>query len=465
MHIISTVEDWSLVNDPAIRIFCIRPGDYRASGEIRLTTSGTELSPRVLRYYAPSGDKPTHPVRATSEERAIVQKLAFSAVQYWIVDRLSVLNNDANNALENRTLKISDNASHIVVQDSLVEGGRVGVWINDSNDNVLQRSVVRNTIHTPDDDNCINLEGRPYSTVRNNRIVSNEVYDCTDSLQLVTLEDSAGNLTFPGTRVANNDFYLTPAMYTDCQGHMDPDGACSIAEGRFDIKGGGTSSTEAGLVHITRNRIWGARRTDPVSSGGSSWGDGIDVCCGRDIHYLLIENNLVFDNDVGITVEGVGSSRITVRDNVLYNIHARSTGDGHGLTALSGTHHNEWYRNTVIDTVLWGQFDGAQDDVRCNIAVQVDWGRVSLSSTAGQNHYYGHTTVPTVNDNSSVAYASIDAAHAQDLCFERKRLTGPEQYCIPYALPTVLSPHWQACPVTTGAIASVGIDDQLIPSE
>ena len=40
------------VNDPAQRVFCVEPGDYRARGQLLLSASGTPESPRFLRFHA-----------------------------------------------------------------------------------------------------------------------------------------------------------------------------------------------------------------------------------------------------------------------------------------------------------------------------------------------------------------------------------------------------------------------------
>ncbi len=426
---IKTDADWASLADPRWRVFCVAPGDYRALGAIRINRHGSPGRPLVLRRDDDAGQDGQHPVRLGADQRAIVRKLVFADASHWVVDGLAILNDDVDRRLENRTLTLSPRAHHIVVQRSLVEGGRVAVWIDGAQHNTLQRSVVRRTISTDDDDNCINLEGRPNQQVHGNRIVANEVYDCTDSLQLVTLPDSAGNLTFPGTIVADNDFYLTPAMYTDCTGNPDPHGNCSTAEGRFDIKGGGSNDTPAGRVLIVGNRIWGARRTDPVSHHGSSWGGGIDVCCGRQIGHLVIEGNLVFDNDRGISVSGTGTHGIVVRHNVVAD--TRRTGDWAGYALLSATDSRgtQWVGNLIARAHLWGQFDGVGDTVRCNLVIDAADGRSDRSAKLVDN-----LQLPThgqQRSKSPTAESVVPVIPSPgSLCTTIKRLTGPERVCL-----------------------------------
>ena len=63
VRIIRDQADWSDINNPAIRVFCVEPGDYRGLGVIRIQSSGTAATPRVLRYYDASAETDdTHPV-------------------------------------------------------------------------------------------------------------------------------------------------------------------------------------------------------------------------------------------------------------------------------------------------------------------------------------------------------------------------------------------------------------------
>ena len=462
VRIIRQQADWADINDPAIRVFCVQPGDYRELGVIKIESSGTAAAPRVLRYYDASGETDdTHPVHMAANKRAVIQRIALTGASHWLVDRLAVLNDDTNPSLNNRTVAVQFGSSNNIMNGLLVEGGRTGVRLyQGSNYNVLQHSVVRNTIIAAGDSNCINLSHHyKNEQLLGNRIVSNEAYDCTDSLQLVIVLRNVGS-TFPGTVVANNDFYVTPARYSDCNGNLDPEGACACAEGRFDIKAGGTSAAPEGRVHVTRNRIWGSRRTDPGCGGGGSWGTGLETCCnhGNPIQYVLLENNIVMDVARGLGT--TGSDRATVRDNLLYHVY--SPYDEGGMALMITGDHTEVYRNTIIDSVRWAFFGGDDADVRCNVII--DGGKQFTKGTGvqgGHNAYYNSGPLPGTND---ISFSSASDAKHEDLCFTRRRITAPETECIPNGKVTSASPHFQYCDANLGSRRGIGLDDDPPPS-
>ncbi len=458
---ITTEADWADIDSSAYRVFCVHAGDYRSLGSIWLTASGTASQPRILRYFDPNAPQDqTHPVHQAETARALVQHLVLKYADHWVISGIAVSNNDPDMTLANYGVTVQHGAEHNVLHRLLVEGGRGGVIIrNQSHYNVLQQSVVRETIMTPADSNCINLHAGTPTQLRGNRIVSNESYNCTTSLQLVVVDASAGS-SFPGTIVANNDFYLTPERYSDCKGNLDPNGACACAEARFDIKAGGTSATLAGRVTVVRNRIWGARKTDSACGGGGSWGGGIGLCCGHNhpIKYVLLEDNIVFD-----VARGIGTSDgdlVSVRNNLLYDIY--SPFDGQGLGIMVHGDRVEVYGNTVVSAVRWGQFRRHIADVRCNTII--DGGSSFSDGTevvADFNAYYNAAQLAKPGSNDIVEGNATDARQ-QEKCFWRRLVTGPEQVCIPHAIATVDSPHRDHCDPNLGSRIGVGIDDEPI---
>ena len=447
--------DWSRINDRKYRVFCVSPGDYRSLGKIQLRSSGIEGAPRVIRYLSTTDNSPLpHAVKMSQSERAYIQGLHFSEASYWVIDRLSIVNNDPDETLVNRTVDLRNNSSHNLIQNSLIEGGRIGLRIYSSNFNTVLSNVVRETISTANDDNCINLEGKAHTEVRGNRIIGNEAYNCTDSLQLVTLADSHANLTFPGTVIDNNDFYLEPSVhYTNCKGRFDPLGNCSTAEGRFDIKGGGTANSVNQRVWVIRNRIWGARRTDPISHAGSSWGSGIAICCSPDIQYVVVENNIIFDNARGISVSSDNAETVVIRNNIVYGILEAVKNTGHALLGLSQT-GNTWSNNTIIHSSHWALLRGTAELVHCNIVVAPFGDKSKLSETSDAENYFYTAADPTAE--TSFGNAGNSSGN-RPFCFQRKLITGPENICIPEVLPTDSSPHWGKCGFDAGgSTASMG---------
>jgi hypothetical protein len=88
VRIIDDPGDWAAVNDPLLRVFCVRPGNYSSAGTIRLGVSGAPGRPRVLRYHDPATAQPPHPVRLGATRQAIVRALEIRGAQHWIVDGL-----------------------------------------------------------------------------------------------------------------------------------------------------------------------------------------------------------------------------------------------------------------------------------------------------------------------------------------------------------------------------------------
>lgn len=441
VRIISSTSELQSLNNSKARIFCLLPGDYRSAGIVKIQSSGSELMPRVLRLAEALPDKALNAVKLPMERQAILAGLKLSSARYWIIDGLAILNENTDPSLVNQTIQFINDSSNNLLSRSLVQGGRIAIRIHGSHRNTLLYNVVRRTVRSDGDSNCINIEGESGQTIFNNRILSNEVYDCTDSLQLVTLADSHGNLTFPGTLVVDNDFYLTPAMYTDCSGNVDPGGACSRAEGRFDIKGGGTGPGPHEQVVVTGNRIWGARQTDPVL-GSTSWGSGIDLCCGKDIAHVRIEGNIIFSSDRGISIGGTNTHNISIVGNTLFDIGSTNWNSGQAMLTLSDTRNTRWSKNVIVNSERWGLFFGSNHSVQCNVVVESPLSVFDETVSSSGNYLYG--TANSVNEND-VWLPAVAEARNEKKCFLRKRITGPEEYCIPNALTTARSPHATPC--------------------
>jgi hypothetical protein len=446
VRIIDSVADLADLNNPAYRVFCIANGDYRSAGLIHLTRSGSASAPRIIRPLDNWPGGIDNVVQLPSNRRVLLHRLELESASHWIIDGMAIVNQDRSSNLSNRTVQMLYDASDNILHRSLIEGGRIGFRMLRSHRNTLQHNVVRRTILVSNSDsNCINIEGDAGQNIRGNRVVSNEAYDCTDSLQLVALSHNNG-VRFPGTVIANNDFYLTSAVYTDCNGNRDPNGRCSAAEGRLDIKGGGTGSGNSDNVRVLRNRIWGARVTDPTL-GGSSWGSGISLCCGSDIAHVVIEDNSVFDSDRGISVSGGNTRSISVNNNRLIRIGSGRQNTGHAMLSLNGTSNTQWRHNIVYHAQTWGLFQGSGHVLRCNAILDAPGSIVNSGINVGSNYYYGDAYPPagyTASASDHLGRSVSQSGHAS-YCFNRKRLSGSEQVCLPYAAVGQGSPHRNAC--------------------
>jgi len=447
--ILSTPADWKAINDPEKSTFCVLPGDYRAAGLIRLTASGTRVQPRVIRYYNPSSEgAPTHPALQATSDRAIVHGFELRKANYWVLDHLSLLNPVPDLTLLNRTLNLR-NSSNNVFQDLLVEGGLEAVtYYFRSEWNVFQRNVVRDTLLAPHRDAaCMVIKPPPGGVIRGNRFVSNELYDCTDSLTFHIDETSVG-ASLPGTIVANNDMYLTPSMYSDCHGRLDPAGPCAGAEGRSDIKVGGLDATEEGRFYIVRNRYWGARKTDPLVGGGGSWGTGLDIGGGYGgAKHVVIEDNLIFDVARGVELEG--AEGVIFRHNLIHSVYPGFQGTGVAVVFGDSAKErgNTFSHNLVSGAVKPYTVRGADNTVTCNAFLGVQrqgYIRFTQNLKMERNAYWG---APPFPGQAGDLVGAADEARALEFCFDRRLLTGPERVCLSRGRMTQQSPLPEGCEI------------------
>jgi hypothetical protein len=176
-----------------------------------------------------------------------------------------------------------------------------------------------------------------YTTVLDTHFLNNEVYNCSDGLQLVSrrnpIEGVTGQDNYSGTIIDNNDFYLTNAYWSNCKGQQSNDGQCSFAENAIDIKAGAADSKKP--VVISNNRMWGWNKTDndcldnKRCSGLDSQGSAISI------HFygaknITINNNIIWQSNRGVSITNEASN-IILKHNILHNTFERALvlyGDG-----------------------------------------------------------------------------------------------------------------------------------------
>jgi hypothetical protein len=449
VRIIDSSDDWAAVNDPGARIFCVRPGNYTAIGKIRLTASGVSGHPRVIRYHDPTTSSPPHPVRLASAQRAVVHQLELRGTSNWLVHGLTVQGSSTHGVF---VVDSSDNVlDHLLVQDTSEGLFRVGGL---SHRNVIQNSVIRRTRIAADDDRGCLVFGNPGVGQRQegNRVVHNELYDCTDGIQLHLPSGATEGGYFPGLVIDNNDIYLSTARHTNCYGVLDPKGPCGCAENGIDVKIAGTGSAADQVVSITENRVWGWRETDHGAVG-----DGTGRCGGSGSHgdllgvhtlasYVALRGNRVFDGPRGLGI-GNGTHHVVVTDNVFHGLDEGWSEQGYAI-AVSGADH-EIRRNVFVQSNKWLAFTapsitGAR--VTCNEVLGSGHGvgQPGAGSVVDYNAYYG-TTQHTLSGPHDLVYPQVSHAPNAPLCFWRKRWTAPERVCLSYGTYTVPAAHAGVC--------------------
>lgn len=305
--VIASNDDWKRINDSQLDVFCVRPGDYSASGIIVIRQSGSAATPKWLLLNDP--DVPsdeTHPVKLAVGKRAVLKQIFMDGASHWMVDRITIDGSLGSNHIVN-------GATNVVWNRMLIEGvsNAAAVVLNLGIRNItIQNSVIRNMVPKPGVDlGCI-----VHERDTNTSILSNELYNCASSGIQLSGAGSSGSIA-----VENNDIYLTPQLYCNTQtGRLDPNGTAAANEDGYVLKGHSRDAT----VLIRNNRIWGLRHsssrcgtTSNVPASGVNLGSGNTV-----VRNVVVAEN-VFDDirDWGIYVSN-RAEEFMVSNNVMAGV-------------------------------------------------------------------------------------------------------------------------------------------------
>lgn len=456
----ATDPNWAKLNDSNYRVICLRPGDYTSKGTITLTASGAAGAERWLRYDAPN-DTGLHPARQQQADQAVIAQLQFNGAHYWIVDRITLRGSGLLIEFPNLS-----GSSHNILNRVLAEKSYTNpmiVFHGTNDNNTLQNSVVRFPQKTPGRDMvCIALA----ENVKGTRIVNNEIYDCASH----TIQIQPGD-SYDGTIIENNDLYVTPSMYTDGLGTYTTNGLYAASESPLSFKGGASSANPVRVIH---NRITGSRFTDlNVCCAGGEEGQAIQIGYDKSPNvfgYILIMNNIIWNDAHGIVFTWAGSHNISVIQNIFFDFnHARTAGSGAAVKSGVAGDTVELYLNTVINAPHFAKavYSGA-NDWRCNVFINAGTldGSLGTGQQFGSNSFYNTTPVTTGDPSKDNVYTSASDSMNLGLCFTRNPWTSPERICIPYAWSTTSSPHspskGRGCPSDVGSRLGIGIDDNLL---
>ena len=289
--------DWSAINW-SNRVICIQAGDHTGRGTLTISSSGTSGTRKVLRYTRSddNGDKPWkqgEPSGQAVNYQAKIKRIILDGADYWLLHRLTVDGQKTNAGIGIIELVDGSSSSNIIIDSVLVQNAYMHSvsFAGPYHDNLwIQNSVIRNCGVWDNDNSGVYVAGGPQVV----RVVNNEVYDCTKEMYV---SDHGA----PGIIVENNDFYITSALYTDCNGNYNGTGPCAAAEIPVNTKGGGTSTDPMVFTH---NRVWGARFSDTgICCAGGTQGMAISTATNPGYpapNYVLIQNNIIMDSQQGI---------------------------------------------------------------------------------------------------------------------------------------------------------------------
>jgi hypothetical protein len=436
-----------LNTDLSHSVFCLRKGTYPG---FNLTRSGSPAQPLTLRS-APN---------ASPEQVVVSGVIQFLGADFWTLAAFTV------DSPAERLVRFKDGADHNTLTNLTLQHGRTLVSFLGGDFNTLQHSILRDTRRVPFQDSTCLVH---YRNSRFNAILDNEFVNCAgDAIQ--TIETGHGLL------IEGNEFYLTPALHSDCQGNLDPTGVCICAENALDVKAAADLADPAGTLIFRHNLAYGFNgRIDP-SCGGSSSGQAPEPAIN--IHqnglpgsqpatFVLVENNLIFDSLVAVRYPKSSPQFITIRNNLFYGFS--EAGILLGATPL----RQEVYHNTFVAAapdvpwLAWPKDKTIElTDVRNNLIINSAPPSPENWSSAGSpfienNAYFYLNANPAQNERGAEVEYRYDARQFGDYCFTVHKHTAARVRCLANVLPLKASPVIDAGDRQLGNRSGLGIDDAI----
>jgi len=436
MFLITSDSDWSHINDPAIHYFYVQPGDYSNAGlqqddhAVVLTASGTASQMRYICLY---NGNDLHPGKLDTTELAKVGLILRNA-DYWVVDRMAFWNSP-----DGRIPVIFENASHNILNRYFIYNVAGGLaYIFSGSNNVIQNCrAERDDPFVNLDRAAIALDGEPGDSIVNTHIVNNEIYNFVDGFQAVKGNPN-GIYNYAGTVVDHNLFFIDSLIYTDCNGHPDPQGNCAYAENGIDLKSGSEDASNPFLV--TGNVLWGFRQADETDSDLDDVGSAI--VCHYNVNNTIISGNVIFNSTRGMTVEGAVNGAAMRNSefirNILYGIRNISI-------KIYDTHHFYFEHNLNKETGLdfppgyysnWLTFiDSDSIFVRYNLSVNThdnNGVRVDNSTVYPYANGYYNSLSGDIQNHTDTLYSTDPTATYDDFVTVFHRFTNhPDTLIIP----------------------------------
>ncbi len=374
---IRTTADWQHVNDSDKTVICVAPAPtytVEQVGVIQLTASGTTGRPRWLRWS--DADETVHPARVPDAQTAAVSQ--FDVVgNNWIIDRIVV--RDA--IYEPRVIGNRNVLQRMVFERPRAWPGRpsgIMLEFTRGTDSAVVDSVFRRPLRVPGlDSYAVYIHEAERVTVR-----GNELIDLVDGI-------SNGPTAGGGNRFVENEFYQTPAAYTDCSGHFTTSGTCSCSEGMAMAAKGPADKPES---FIERNLVWGFQKTDPVCAGSGTPGVGFD-----------------FGSRAGTPLMPMLTRHFTVRDNII----------------ISKLPFAFYLGARVEDLSFTGNYIAGADYGISNVYGQ----RITVMDSIFHDNAVDYLTGPLAQDTTY--YANRSAGNSQ-LCVTTRHITNPGRLCTAY---------------------------------
>ena len=399
VQFIRNTTDWSKINSSK-RIFCVSPGDYRSLKNIPLTVSGTAAK---RRYIVLNNSNDLHPGQLDKIQLA---NYALSVrASYWTIDRLAYVNG------YQKTAVIFQTGKYNILNRSLVDNSGEAVSIRGGADNnTIQKCRFQNQTAKSLDLDRAGITTSQWMadsyTVKNTKIIENEIVNYNDGIQLHRGPDSNGGKLYQkanceGTIIDGNHIYADDTI-------------ASTGENALDFKIG--SDNPLNPVMVTNNHLWGYKGSRVATNG-------VIIVSHYNPKNLHINNNVIFEGEIGIVTGSNGPSSGyplamidgEIANNLIYKME-QTDGSKYAIK-ISGTRNTDVHDNVFINCEsIKGSVKNNPNGnyFRRNIFIN------SVGTLATSNN--GNSVVDELHTN--IDYPDTEAAgYTKDYSFETDRYT------------------------------------------
>ena len=361
---------------PSVDTFYLSPGDYNSLGDIAPTLSGTQSNPKVVIHLDHDSlvDIYNHPVKyPDTAYYAQISGLNLSIDSFWIfrglhIEDYSILDGDKKYG----NASIIDSSYQCKIDyctiDSIYSTAAIRIR-QSSNYNEITNCVIKGArINAGTDIIGITVQSGYGTESRGNLIENNEILGYSDAVQLNYTNGSPNKEgAVPGTKVINNEFYLT--HFADSSSA----GIYSFGENGIDIKVGsvgkdlvGGDLADSSRVIVALNTMYNF--TPSCSNCLATGGGGEAIVIQNNAHNIHVFANIIANSNVGLSMtrSSLGNDIVSnnnVYNNVFFNIKKYTTGTS-STNVNRGTvfvlTHDDSLTNFIYNNVLY-QCNGIGD--------------------------------------------------------------------------------------------------------